>query len=73
METPYSDLPLGKIAYIREIEAQDLPDDIRAQLPEESPVWGVHSPEGECLAIALDRRVAFMLARENDFAPVSAH
>jgi len=73
MDTPYSGLPQGKIAYIREIDPDDLPDDIRAQLPSDGPVWGVHSPDGECLAVALDRRVAFVLARENDYAPVSAH
>lgn len=73
METPYPDLPLGRIAYIRQVERDALPDDVLAQLPSDAPIWGVHSPDGECLALALDRAVAFMLARQNDLAPVSAH
>lgn len=73
METPYPDLPKGKIAYIRQVERKSLPDDIQAQLPGDAPIWGVHATDGECLALARDRAVAFMLARQNDMAPVSAH
>lgn len=73
MDTPYSDLPEGKIAYIRQIDVADLPDEIRSQLPANAKVWGIHAATGEMLALAQDRRQAFALARQNDFAPVSAH
>lgn len=73
METPYTDLPKGQATYIREVARESLPDEIRAQLPEEGAVWGVHTPDGECLALARHRSDAFMLARENDWAPVSVH
>lgn len=73
MDTPYSGLPEGKIAYIRRHEVADLPDEIRAQLPADMTVWGIHDASGEMLALAEDRKLAFELARQNDFAPVSAH
>ena len=73
MQTPYPDLPEGKIAYIRQIDPQTLPDTIRAQIPGGVEVWGVHSPEGECIALTQDRSTAFFVARENDLTPVSAH
>lgn len=73
MDTPYPDLPQGRIAYIRQVQRDLLPDDIQAQLPGDAPVWGVHAANGDCLALARDRKLAFLLARQNDLAPVSAH
>lgn len=73
MKTPYSGLPEGKIAYIRRIDPATLPDEIRAQVPDDAPLWGVHAADGEMLALARGRQVAFLLARQNDLAPVSAH
>ncbi|MCB1394991.1 MAG: DUF1150 family protein [Rhodobacter sp.] len=73
MKTPYPALPDGKIAYIRQVDPASLPDEIRAQLPGDAAVWGVHAEDGEMLALARDRKVAFLLARQNDLAPVSAH
>jgi hypothetical protein len=73
MDTPYDNLPKGQMAYIRLVSRESLPDDIRAQIPGDEPIWGVHAPDGECLALARHRSDAFMLARENDWAPVSVH
>tara|TARA_R110002124_G_scaffold95963_13_gene240319 strand:- start:6292 stop:6516 length:225 start_codon:yes stop_codon:yes gene_type:complete len=73
MQTPYPGLPTGKIAYIRRVDPGTLPQDVRDQIPQDAQVWGVHSESGECLALTDDRRGAFLLARENDLAPVSAH
>lgn len=73
MSLPKPEHPENAIVYIREIAVSDLPDAIRAQLGDAEQVWGVHTPEGECLALARDRRTAFFVARENEFAPVSAH
>lgn len=61
------------IVYIREVSVTALPDALRAQLDGLDQVWGVHSPKGECLALARDRRTAFVVARENEMMPVSAH
>lgn len=73
MKTPYPDLPDSRIAYIRQVPVAALPDAIRAQLPGVDEVYGVHTEEGECLALARNRDMAFVLARQHDLAPVSAH
>lgn len=62
-----------QIVYIRAVPAEALPDEIRAQIGDVGPVWGVHSADGECLALAKDRRLAFVVARQNALDPVSAH
>ncbi|MCC6001560.1 MAG: DUF1150 family protein [Pararhodobacter sp.] len=73
MKTPFPDMPEGRIAYIRQVPVHALPEEIRAQLPGVAQVYGVHDAEGACLALARDRRLAFVLARQNDLSPVSAH
>ncbi|MCB1390066.1 MAG: DUF1150 family protein [Rhodobacteraceae bacterium] len=73
MQTPYPFVPDSKIAYIRRIDLSSLPQEIRAQVPKGAEVWGVHNPEGECIALTQDRSTAFFVARENDLEPVSAH
>ncbi|MBN8293633.1 DUF1150 family protein [Rhodobacter sp. NTK016B] len=73
MQTPYPFVPDGKLAYIRQIDIDTLPDDIRSQIPGGVEVWGVHSDDGECIALTQDRPTAFFVAREHDLEPVSAH
>ena len=73
MDTPYPDLPESRIAYIREVRKDTLPDEIRAQLDGARHVFGIHTEAGQCIALAADRRLAFLLARQNDLTPVSAH
>jgi hypothetical protein len=77
MDTPHPDRPdggaAGSIVYIREVPVAALPDAIRAQLPDVPHVWGVHTPDGACVALARDRALAFVMARQNDLVPVSAH
>jgi hypothetical protein len=77
MDTPHPDMEhpeaAGGIVYIREVPVTALPDAIRAQLGGVAQVWGLHTPEGACVALARDRAMAFVLARQNDLTPVSAH
>ncbi|MCA2014261.1 DUF1150 family protein [Pararhodobacter sp. CCB-MM2] len=73
MQTPYPFVPEGKLAYVRQIDIDTLPDDVRNQIPDEVEVWGVHKVDGECIALTQDRSTAFFVARENDLEPVSAH
>jgi hypothetical protein len=61
------------IAYVRPVPAEDLPDDIRAQIAPDAPLYAVHDADGQRLAVVRDRRLAFVLARQNDLAPVSVH
>ena len=75
MNTPFNGLPQGadRIVYVREIAVGDLPDDVREQVGEAEVIWSVHGADGRQLALVANRKLAFMLAREHDFTPVSVH
>lgn len=62
-----------RIVYVREVPVADLPEEIRAQAMGRETLYAVHDAGGERLALVRDRRLAFILARQNDMAPVSAH
>lgn len=75
MNTPFNGLPQGtdRIVYVREIAVDDLPDDVREQVGDVQAIWSVHGADGQQLALVADRKLAFHLAREHDFTPVSVH
>ena len=62
-----------RIVYVRSVDAEDLPDDIRAQIPKDTMLYAVHNSNGERLAIVEKRDMAFVLARQNDLSPVMVH
>ena len=62
-----------RIVYVRSVDAEDLPDDIRAQIPEDTILYAVHNSNGQRLAIVEKRDMAFALARQNDLSPVMVH
>ena len=61
------------IVYVRAVEAADLPAKVRAQLHGAKRIYAVHRPDGERLALVKDRKLAFILARQNDLNPVTVH
>jgi len=63
----------NNIVYIREVAVADLPDNVRQHASGLTTLYAVHTSEGERLALVRDRDLAFVLARQNDMAPVSAH
>ncbi|MCC5965831.1 MAG: DUF1150 family protein [Natronohydrobacter sp.] len=65
--------PERPIAYVRPIKASELPEEIRAQLPGVKELYAIHHEEGERLALVTDRTMAFVMARQNDYDPVSVH
>ncbi len=75
MNTPFNDLPQGgdRIVYVREIAVEDLPDAVQEQMTGYDVIYSVHGADGEQLALVADRNLAFHLARENDYTPVSVH
>ena len=75
MDHPYEFGPAeGKgIVYITPVSTELLPADIRAQMPDLTVIYSDNRPDGERLALVRDREMAFTLARQHDFAPVSAH
>ncbi len=62
-----------RIVYVRPVAVADLPEELQAQAMGADRLYAVHNADGEPLALVRDRRMAFVLARENDFAPVSVH
>lgn len=62
-----------RIVYVREVPVADLPEEIRAQAMGLDTLYAVHDADGARLALVKDRRLAFILARQNDMAPVSVH
>lgn len=75
MNTPFefNDADLDRLVYIRPVNVAELPEDVREQAEGRDHVYAVHSAEGERLALVADRTLAFILARQNDFAPVNVH
>jgi hypothetical protein len=75
MNTPFKGLPhaADRIVYVREVLVEDLPDAVREQMGGLDVVWSVHGGDGRQLALVADRKLAFHLAREQDFTPVSVH
>lgn len=63
----------GNTVYVRRVEMDSLPVEVRAQAPELQALYAVHGTDGERLALVADRKLAFMLARQNELEPVSVH
>jgi hypothetical protein len=62
-----------RIVYVREIKTADLPDEIRARAGGIDHLYAIHGADGEVLALVPDRRQAFVVARQNEMTPFSAH
>lgn len=58
------------IVYVREADPEQLPEHVRSA---PGKVFAVHDDEGNILALAKDRNLAFAVARRNDYMPVSVH
>ncbi|ETX30096.1 DUF1150 family protein [Roseivivax isoporae] len=63
----------GRTVYVRPVAVADLPDDVRTQAAGLDTIYAVHRADGERLALVKDRSLAFVLARQNDLAPVTVH
>ncbi len=75
MNAVFNGLPQAgdRIVYVREVAVEDLPDDVRAQMDGLATIYSVNGADGRQLALVADRGLAFHLAREHDFTPVSVH
>ena len=63
----------NRIVYVREVAVDDLPEEVRDQADGAEVLYAVHAADGERLALVKERNLAFVLARQNDFAPVAVH
>ena len=75
MNTPFDikGMDLERLVYVRPVDVSDLPEGLQAQAKGLGTVYAVHSSDGERLALVKDRSLAFILARQNDLAPVNVH
>ncbi len=63
----------NRIVYVRKVAVRDLPEEVREQAEGLENLYAVHSADGAQLALVRDRAMAFVLARQNDLAPVAVH
>lgn len=76
MDTKFDAIPEAagaRIVYVRPVELDDLPEDIRLQAQGLPRLYALHRPDGERLALVRDRQTAFLIARQNDLAAVNVH
>lgn len=75
MNTPFNFdmLDEDRTVYVRKVATADLPSEVQEQVEGKELLYAVHNSEGERLALVTDRKAAFLLARENDLAPVAVH
>ncbi len=62
-----------RIVYVKTIAVSDLPRDVRDQAEGLDQLYAVHDSKGQQLALVGDRKLAFTLARQHDYAPVMVH
>lgn len=68
-ETPNED----RMVYVREVSVADLPEEMQEQAEGVETLYAVHGADGERLAVVKERNMAYVLARQNDYAPVTVH
>jgi hypothetical protein len=75
MNTKYdfARLDEGRTVYVRPVHTKDLPSELQSQMGGLKTLYAVHDADGQRLALVKDRRMAFVLARQNDLAPVAVH
>ncbi|UOA28066.1 DUF1150 family protein [Pseudosulfitobacter sp. DSM 107133] len=73
METPFDTEPKSNIVYVKTIDVSDLPQDVQEQAEGLDHLYAVHDAQGTQIALVADRKMAFVLARQNDLAPQAVH
>ncbi len=75
MNTKYDLKKLGgdSIVYVRPVLVADLPSEIQSQAAGKDQIYAVHNAEGERIALVAEEKMAFILARQNEFSAVHVH
>ncbi|MCF2869731.1 DUF1150 domain-containing protein [Octadecabacter sp. G9-8] len=74
MDTKFNFADVGdRVVYVKSVDVADLPDDVQEAAEGREQLFAVHDSDGQQLALVADRRMAFMLARQNDMRPVTVH
>ncbi len=61
------------MVYVKPVAIAELPQDVQDQAEGLEELFAVHDAEGQQLALVADRRMAFVLAREHNYAPQPLH
>ena len=61
-----------RTVYVRQVATADLPQEVRDQT-DQPMLYAIHTGSGERIALVADRATAFIVARQNEMAPVSVH
>lgn len=64
---------VGRMVYVKPIAVTDLPREVRDQADGLEQLFAVHDAEGQQLALVANRKLAFALAVQNDYAPQPVH
>jgi len=74
MNTPFDfNDETSRIVYVKAVDVSDLPQEVQDEAGTREQLYAVHDSEGLQLALVADRRLAFALARQNDYSPVAVH
>lgn len=73
MENQTMPMSTERTVYVKPILVTDLPPAVRAQAEGLETLYAVHDQEGQQLALVGDRKLAFALAKQHDYAPVMVH
>jgi hypothetical protein len=73
MDTTTIKQPADRTVYVKTIAVTDLPREVRDQAEGLEQLYAVHNADGQQLALVGDRKLAFDLAREHNYAPVLVH
>ncbi|MBO9478597.1 DUF1150 family protein [Shimia sp. R11_0] len=74
MQTDFDAHPIDeRTVYVREVAVSDLPEEVQDQAEGAETLFAVHAVDGERLALVKERKLAFVLARQNNYAPVTVH
>ncbi|WP_227267557.1 DUF1150 family protein [Roseobacter weihaiensis] len=74
MQEPFETTPdENRIVYVKTVDVSDLPSEVQGKIEGLEQLYAVHDSDGQQLALVADRKLAFRLARQNDYAPVPVH
>ena len=65
--------PALRAAYVKTVDVENLPEEVQKGAKGRTRLYALDDAEGEQLALVADRRMAFVLARQNDYVPVPVH
>jgi hypothetical protein len=63
----------NRIVYVRSVKTAELPKAIQVRAAGMEHLYAIHAADGEVLALVPDRAQAFIVARQNEYSPVSVH